>query len=158
TWQCATIQLDFAMPERFGLKYTDENNKVKMPAMVHRTVLGSLERFIGVLLEHTSGNLPVWLSPIQVRVLSFTDRNIKATEKIEKEMREAGVRVDSDLKDETVNNKVRNAEIQHIPYIIVIGDKEEKSKTLAVRKHGKVYNIKTEKFIKELKEEIEKRE
>ncbi len=158
TWQCATIQLDFAMPERFGLEYTDENNKVKMPAMVHRTVLGSLERFIGVLLEHTSGNLPVWLSPIQVRVLSFTDRNIKATEKIEKEMREAGVRVDSDLKDETVNNKVRNAEIQHIPYIIVIGDKEEKSKTLAVRKHGKVYNIKTEKFIKELKEEIEKRE
>jgi threonyl-tRNA synthetase len=159
-WQCATIQLDFAMPERFELEYTDENNKVKRPVMIHRTVLGSLERFIGILLEHTSGNLPCWLAPIQVRVISFTDRNIKATKKIYEKLKEEGIRVDFDFRDDTVNSKVRDAEIQHIPYIIVIGDKEEKTKTIAVRKRGikKVkYKVKLDKFINDIDKEIKER-
>ena len=160
-WQCATIQLDFAMPERFGLTYMDETNKEKMPVMIHRTVLGSLERFIGVLLEHLNGHLPVWLSPVQARVLSFTDRNVKAAEKTARQLEEAGIRTDSDLTNRTVDYKVREADlVQKIPYIIVIGDKEEKAKTLAVRARGKKpeFGVKLDKFIEKLKKEIENRE
>jgi len=159
TWQCGTIQLDFAMPERFELTYIDEDNKEKRPVMLHRTVLGSFERFIGVLLEHTNGKLPTWLSPIQARVLSFTDRNIKAAKKTEEQLKESGIRVDSDLKSETIGNKVRNAELAKIPYIICIGDKEEKSKKLAVRERGnaKIKSMKIDKFIDNIKQEIAER-
>ncbi len=160
-WQCATIQLDFAMPERFDLTYTDENNQKQRPIMLHRAIYGSIERFIGVLLEHLNGNLPIWLAPVQVRVLSFTERNVKAAEKIVKALEKEGLRVDSDFKDSTVDYKVREADlIQKIPYIIVIGDKEEKQGTLAVRARGKKpeFGVKLEKFIKEIKEKIEKRE
>ena len=158
-WQCGTIQLDFAMPERFDLKYTDENNREKRPVMIHRTVLGALERFIAILLEHTNGNLPCWISPIQARLISFTDRNIKTVEKLKKEFLEQGIRVDTDIKNETVNNKIRNAEMLHIPYIIVIGEKEEEKKTLAVRARGKKpeFNVKTADFLDKLKKEISER-
>jgi len=160
TWQLATIQLDFAMPERFDLKYTTEDNKLERPVMLHRTVYGALERFIGILLEHTNGNLPAWLSPIQARVLSFTDRNKKAAEKILQALKKEGIRADSDFESTTVNEKVRNAELQKIPYIIVIGDKEEEKKTLAVRERGQKlkFGVKLESFLKKLKEKIEKRE
>jgi threonyl-tRNA synthetase len=166
TWQCATIQLDFAMPERFELEYTTEDNKQKRPVMLHRTVFGSLERFIGVLLEHLNGNLPTWLSPIQCRVLSFTDRNIKACEKVLKQMKEAGIRADIDLNSSPINEKVYNAEMMKIPYIIVLGDKEEKAGTLAVRereakeiKHGEkeIKQMKPEAFIEKLCKEIAER-
>lgn len=158
-WQCGTIQIDFLMPERFELEYTAEDNKVYRPVMVHRAILGSLERFIGILLEHLNGNLPAWLSPAQVKILSFTDRNIKTCERLAKELENRGIRVETDLTDNTVNSKVREAEIQRVPYIILIGDKEEKSKTLAVRKRGQKpkFGINADKFIKELKEEIENR-
>lgn len=159
-WQCATIQVDFAMPERFDLTYTGEDNKKYRPVMVHRAIYGSIERFIGVLLEHLNGNMPVWLAPIQVRVLSFTERNVKAAEKIVKVLEKEGLRVDSDFRDSTVDYKVRDAELMKIPYIIVIGDKEEKQGALAVRERGKKpqFGVKLEKFVKELKEKIEKRE
>ena len=161
TWQCATIQLDFAMPERFELEYTDKDNSQKRPVMLHRVVFGSLERFIGVLLEHLNGNLPVWLSPTQVRILNFTDRNTKAAEKILNEIKEAipNVRIDSDFRNTTVNDKIRDAELMKIPNIIVIGDKEEEAKTIAVRQRGQKpkFGVKSEDFIKELKEKIEKR-
>ncbi|MCX6742524.1 MAG: threonine--tRNA ligase [Candidatus Pacearchaeota archaeon] len=158
-WQCATIQLDFAMPERFDLKYIDENNKEKRPVMLHRTALGALERFIGILLEHTNGNLPCWLSPIQVRVISFTDRNIKAVEKLKEQFQDENIRVDIDIKNETVNNKIRNAEMMHINYIVVIGDKEEKAKTLAIRPRGKKpeFGVKAEDFMEKIKKEIKER-
>ncbi len=160
-WQCATIQLDFAMPERFDLTYMDETNKEKMPVMIHRTIYGALERFIGILLEHTDGKLPVWLCPVQARVLSFTDRNIKAAEKTARQLEEAGIRTDSDLTNRTIDYKVREADlVQKIPYIIVIGDKEEKAKTLAVRARGRKpeFGVKQDKFIEKLKKEIEDRE
>lgn len=158
-WQCGTIQLDFSMPERFDLFYTDKDNSRKRPVMLHRAIYGSLERFIGILIEHYNGRFPSWLAPIQVRILSFTDRNEKYAREIIKKLGEEipNLRIDADFKQTPIPGKVKDAEIMRIPYIIVIGDKEEKEKTLAIRNHGKVKNIKIPDFIKELKEEIEKR-
>ena len=160
-WQMGTIQLDFQLPERFGLKYTDKNGKEKTPVVVHRVIYGSLERFIGILLEHTNGALPLWLSPVQVRVLDFTDRNTKAAQKIIDELKTTipGLRIDSDFRSTTINDKIRDAEMQKIPYTIVLGDKEEQTNTLAIRERGlkPEFGVKFERFIKELKEKLEKR-
>ena len=160
TWQTTTIQLDMAMPERFDLTYTDKDNKKKRPIMVHRAIFGSLERFIGILLEHLNGNLPLWLSPIQVRVLSFTDRNIKAAEKVLTSLKEAGIRADGDFTSTTVGDKVRTAEMQKIPVMVTIGDKEEKSGEVVVRERGVkgLVNRKVEDLVGELGERILKRE
>jgi len=161
TWQCGTIQLDFALPERFELEYVDNDNKKKTPIMIHRTIYGSLERFIGMLLENTNGRLPTWLSPIQVRVLSFTDRNVDYAEKLIEKMKKniLGLRIDSDFNQKTVQSKVKEAEEMKIPYIIVIGDKEEKEKILAIRKGGSnvVEKLDEDEFIFDLKTKIEKR-
>tara|TARA_Y100000310_G_scaffold263261_1_gene273375 strand:- start:10676 stop:12397 length:1722 start_codon:yes stop_codon:yes gene_type:complete len=156
TWQLSTIQLDFLMPERFDLTYKDKNNKDKRPIMIHRAIYGSLERFMGILLEHLNGALPLWLSPIQVCVLSFTDRNIKACGKVLENLKKEGIRADADLDSTTIGDKVRNAEIQKIPYMITIGDKEEKAKTVAVREKGKkgLKQEKIDKLILSLKKEI----
>lgn len=158
-WQCGTIQLDFSMPERFELEYVDSDNRMKRPVMLHRVVYGALERFIGILLEHTNGNLPTWLSPVQARVLSFTDRNVEAAEKIYRLLKDAGVRADMDLSSSTVNEKVRNAELMKIPYIIVLGDKEKESGTIAVRNRGKKpqFGVTPEKFLEDLMAEISER-
>ncbi|MEM4271775.1 MAG: threonine--tRNA ligase, partial [Candidatus Pacearchaeota archaeon] len=162
-WQCGTIQLDFAMPERFELEYVTKDNKTERPIMIHRAIYGSLERFMGILLEHLNGNLPVWLSPVQVRVMNFTDKNLKASEKIIEKIKAEipNARIDSDFRSTTINDKVRDAELQKIPYVIVIGDKEEDSKTIAVRTRGESkpkFKVKLELFIKELKEKIENRQ
>ncbi len=160
-WQCSTIQLDMQMPKRFELTYTGEDGKSYTPFVIHRTILGSIERFIGVLLEHLNGFLPLWLSPIQARIINFTDRNIKSAEKTLRELKEEipNLRIDSDFRNTTVSDKIRDASLQKIPYVIVIGDKEEKSKTLAVRtRDGKVkYGVKVKDFIEELKDLIEKK-
>jgi len=158
-WQCATIQMDMQMPERFGVKYIGKDNKEHTPIVIHRAIFGSLERFIGILLEHVSGSLPVWLSPIQARILSFTERNTKAVEKLSNQLKEEGIRVDTDIKDNPIQGKVRDAEIMKIPYIIVIGDKEEKAKTLAVRQRGEKlkFGVSADKLIKDIKDRIEKR-
>ena len=157
TWQCATIQLDFAMPERFDLTYTDENNKPQRPIMLHRTVYGSLERFLGVLLEHTNGRLPLWLAPKQIRVVNFTDKNNKACEKLVQELNELGFRVDIDLKSEPIGGKIKQAEMEKIPYIITLGDREEKKGTLAVRHNGKVLSVKRNDFIKQIEKEVKEK-
>jgi len=160
TWQCATIQLDFLMPERFDLKYIDRDNKRKRPIMLHRTVYGSIERFIGILIEHTNGRLPTWLSPVQVRVLSFTDRNENYAKKVVKQLEEEipNLRIDSDFKQTTIPSKVKDAELMKVAFTILVGDKEEKNKTLAVRHKSKVrYNLKIDDFVKELKELIKER-
>lgn len=162
TWQLGTIQLDFSMPERFQLEYIGKDNKPHRPIMLHRAIFGSFERFIGILLEQTNGALPTWLSPKQVRVINFTDRNNKAVEKTVAELKKAipSLRIDFDLESTTVSDKVRNAELAKIPYIIVIGDKEEEAKTLAVRTRGEKkpkFGVKMDDLVKELKEKIEKR-
>ena len=160
TWQMSTIQLDFALPERFELEYTDKDNIKKRPIMLHRVIYGSIERFMGILLEHTNGRLPTWLAPIQVRILNFTDRNEKYAKKIiEKLSKEIpNSRIDSDFEAKTVQAKVKEAELMKIPLIIVIGDKEEKENSVAVRKGGEVQNIKIDKFIEKLASEIKNRE
>lgn len=161
TWQTSTIQLDFALPERFQLEYTDKDDKRKRPIMLHRVVYGSLERFLGVLLEHTNGRLPTWLAPIQVKLLSFTDRNQKYGEKVLKELQKEipNLRIESDFRQTTVPQKVKEAELMRIPYILVVGDKEEKENSLAVRKGGqnKIEPIILKDFIKNIQEEIKNR-
>jgi len=161
TWQCATIQLDFSMPERFELEYTDKNNKRKRPVMIHRTIYGSLERFLGILIEHYKGWMPTWLAPVQVRVLNFTDRNEKyaqkIVEKIVKEIPE--IRIDCDFDSKSIPSKIKDASLMRIPYIIVIGDREEKDGTLAVRKKGsgKIESFSVGEFINKVREEIDER-
>lgn len=159
TWQCATIQLDFAMPERFELEYINSNNSPQRPVMLHRVVYGSIERFIGILIEHMNGNLPVWLSPVQARVLSFTERNEKSAREALEKIRKAGIRADGDFSSSTVNDKVRNAELMKIPYIIVIGDKEEQNNTIALRSRGDKpkFGVKLEDFIHETDKMIKER-
>lgn len=156
-----TVQIDFALPERYDLTYMDENNKLQKPMVIHRSSVGCIERTMAYILEKTQGSLPTWLSPTQVRVLSFTDRNIKAAQKLVDELREVGVRVDADLDSNTVNDKVRKAAELKIPYIITIGDKEEEKKTLAVKKRGTdkpKFGVKKEDFFQEILNEIKNRE
>jgi len=150
TWQCATVQLDFSMPERFELEYVDEDGTRKRPVMIHRTVLGSLERFIGVLLENYAGALPAWLSPVQVALLPVADRHIEYCEKIAKQLTESGVRVSIDDSKESVGKKIRNAEMSKAPYMLVVGDKEIESGELSVRSYtdGDLGEMTTEELIK----------
>lgn len=157
TWQCATMQIDFTMPERFDISYVGEDNRPHHPVIIHRVIYGSIERFIGILVEHYNGAFPVWLAPVQVRVISFTDRNIGAVKNITAALGEAGLRVDTDLRTATVDYKIRESQIQKLPYTIVIGDKEEKNNTLAVRnRDGNVeFGVKIEDFIARIKNEIE---
>jgi len=147
------------MPERFELEYIDKDNKRKRPIMLHRTVYGSLERFIGILVEHYSGRFPAWMAPIQVRVLSFTGRNKKYAENAIKKLKEEvpNLRIDFDFGDSPIPGKIKEAELMKISFIIVVGDKEEKSKTLAVRRGGKVKTVKLEEFVRSLRKEIEER-
>ncbi len=158
TWQCGTLQLDFAMPERFELEFTDKDNKKKRPVMLHRTIYGSLERFIGILTEHYRGWFPTWLAPIQIRVLSFTDRNIEHSKKIIKKIAEKipNIRLDADFTQTTIQSKVKDASLMRIPYVIVVGDKEEKENKLAVRVRGdnKIQNFEIERFLEKIEEEI----
>lgn len=157
SWQLSTIQLDFQMPERFQLKYIGEDGKEHTPVMLHRVIYGALERFIGILLEFTNGNLPLWLSPVQIKVVSFNEKNANAVEKIKKQLFDLGYRVESDTTSGTVQAKIRDAEMMKIPYIIVIGDKEEQANTLAIRKHGESkpkFGVKFEELAKELEETI----
>lgn len=159
-WQLGTLQLDFQLPQRFGLKYTDKDGKEKSPIVVHRVIYGSLERFIGVLLEHTNGNLPTWLSPVQVKVLSFTDRNEKSAQKVLDELKQAGIRAEADFSSTTVQDKVRTAALMKIPYVVTIGDKEEEKDTIALKRRGKdkpEFGVKLKDFLKEITEEIKDR-
>jgi len=160
-WQCSTLQLDFNIPGRFELKYMGEDGKEHTPIMLHRVVYGSLDRFIGVLTEHLNGNFPIWLSPIQVRVLSFTDRNEKVAKKVLNELKAEGIRADADFGSSTIGDKVRTASMLKIPYIITIGDKEEEKGTIAIKKRGETkprFGLKLDKFLKEVKREFRERE
>lgn len=135
TWQTGTIQLDFAMPERFGLEYVVEDGYSKRPVMLHRVVFGSIERFIGILTEHFAGAFPIWLAPVQVVVLPIADRHIDYAQDVLEKLEKEGIRAEIDQKSESVNRKIRNAEIQKIPYMLIVGDKEIEAKKVAVRKY-----------------------
>ena len=158
SWQLATIQLDFAMPERFDLTYKDNKDKNKRPIILHRVIYGAIERFIGILLEHTNGHLPLWLAPKQVRVINFTNRNDKACKALDIELSKKGIRADLDLGSEPLSGKIKKAEMEKIPLIVVIGDKEEESGDLAVRRNGKITSINKDEFLGMVEKEVDKRE
>ena len=136
TWQCGTIQVDFQMPGRLGAEYVAEDNSRKVPVMLHRAILGSLERWIGMLIEHYAGAMPVWLSPVQVAVASITDAQSEFAADVARKMREAGIRVVEDLRSQKINYKIRELTLQKLPYIAVVGDKEAQSGTVSVRARG----------------------
>lgn len=154
-WQCATIQADFAMPERFELEYIGQDGQPHRPAMIHRVVLGSMERFIGVLIEQFAGAFPVWLAPIQAKVLTITDDVIPYAEKVLAELKAEDFRVDSDFRNQKIGYKIREAQLEKIPYMIVIGRSEMETDTIRprTRKGEDLGAIKLVEFIKKLKEE-----
>jgi threonyl-tRNA synthetase len=158
-WQCTTIQVDFNLPERFDLTYVDKKGEKKRPIMIHRALLGSLERFIGVLLENYGGALPLWLSPEQIWIIPIGSRHEKYAKEIEKSLQLLGFRVQLKNENETVSKKIREGEIQKIPYMLVVGDKEIRAETVRVRKRqkGDIGEMKLAKFIEKVKMEIEKK-
>jgi threonyl-tRNA synthetase len=132
-WQLGTLQLDFNMPRVFGLTYVGEDNKEHQPVMLHRAVLGSIERFIGVYLEHTGGHLPAWMSPVQVTVLNVTDRVNEYCEKILSFLKANGIRAEFDRRSEKLNYKIREAQLMKIPFMLIVGDKEAESNQVSLR-------------------------
>ncbi|HVP76522.1 MAG TPA: threonine--tRNA ligase, partial [Thermodesulfobacteriota bacterium] len=157
-WQCATIQTDFAMPERFDLTYVGSDGERHRPVMLHRVILGAMERFIGVLIEHYAGAFPVWLAPTQAILLTVTDRQVPYGEHAYKQLIQGGVRVEKDFRNEKLGFKIREAQIQKVPYMLVIGDREVREGTLAPRKrNGETLNSMTvEDFIKQVESEYPK--
>ena len=133
SWQCSTIQVDFNLPERFGLSYTGSDGQEHQPIMIHRALMGSLERFFGILIEHYAGAFPVWLSPVQARLMNITDAQFEYTEKVYEQLRKLGVRVEKDTRNEKLNYKIREAQVQKIPYMLIIGDKEVEAGQVTVR-------------------------
>ncbi len=158
-WQCATIQLDMAFPDKFDLTYEGSDGKKHRPVMIHRTVYGSLERFIAILLEHYSGKLPVWLSPVHVKILPVSDKFNSYANELRKKYAGAGVRAEADERTESIGYKVREAQLQKIPYILVVGEKEEKDNTVSVRtRDNKVVGaINSDDFLKKVVREVEER-
>lgn len=158
-WQCGTLQLDFSMPARLGAGYIAEDNTKKIPVMLHRAILGSMERFIGILIEHHAGALPLWLSPEQVIVLNISKNQAEYAQLITDELKQNDIRVSSDLRNEKISYKIREHSMQKIPYLIVIGDKEMENRTITVRgRSGQDYGaMPVENFIARVQEEIAKR-
>jgi threonyl-tRNA synthetase len=135
SWQCGTVQLDYSMPDRFGLAYTGADDQEHQPVMIHRALLGSFERFIGILIEHYAGELPLWLAPVQATVLPIADRHVGYAREVEQRLREAGLRVEVDDRTESVGRKIRDAELQKIPYMLVVGDRDQEAGEVSVRRH-----------------------
>ncbi|ERP31893.1 threonine--tRNA ligase [Chitinivibrio alkaliphilus] len=137
SWQCGTIQLDFSMPERFCLEYTDSDGSKQQPVMIHRAIFGSMERFIGILIENYAGFLPLWLSPEQVRVISVSDKFAEYGKGVTATLKKAGIRASFDRRNEKIGYKIRDAEVHKVPYMVIVGEKEETDNTLSVRLHKK---------------------
>ena len=156
TWQCGTIQLDFQMPEKFDLNYIGEDGEKHRPVMIHRVIYGSIERFIGILTEHFAGAFPTWLAPVQVRVLPITERQHDYTDQIIAQLKTEGIRVEVDKRSEKIGYKIREGQLQKIPYLLVLGDKEVEAATVAVRhrKEGDLGAMGMEAFVAMIKTEI----
>ncbi len=158
-WQCGTIQVDFSMPERFEVTYEGNDGKKHTPVMIHRAILGAVERFIGILIEHYAGKLPLWLNPVQVRIMTVADRNLKFAEHVLMELRENNIRTELDDRSESIPKKVRDAQLSKANFMLTVGDKEEQNKTLAIRtREGKVeFNVKVSDFVNEIVQGIRNR-
>lgn len=156
TWQCGTIQLDFQLPERFELEYTGADGAKHRPIMIHRVVFGSIERFIGILTEHYAGAFPTWLAPVQVKLLPIADRHIDYVRQIQEKLEEAGIRCELDDRSEKIGFKIRSAQLEKIPYMLVVGDKDIEAGTVAVRsrKNGDEGASTIEEFIERIQKEV----
>ena len=156
TWQCGTIQLDMLMPEKFDLTFVGEDGQKHRPVMIHRVVYGSIERFIGILIEHFAGLFPLWLAPVQVRVLTITDKQLPYANELALKMKAKGIRVEVDIRNEKIGYKIRESQILKTPYTVVLGDKEIEENKVAVRKHGENNSetIATEEFIEDIYNKI----
>ncbi len=155
-WQCGTVQVDFMLPERFKLEYVDKDGQVKRPALIHRAPLGSLERFVGLLIEHYGGNFPAWLSPVQVAVIPIAERHLPYAQEVAQKLKDEGLRVELDRRNETMQEKIRVWALQKVPYMVIIGDKEEKNKDISIRaRRDKVLGQKNlSEFLSIITEEI----
>ncbi|WP_293645513.1 threonine--tRNA ligase [Thiolapillus sp.] len=158
-WQLGTIQLDFSMPERLGAHYIAEDNSKQVPVMLHRAILGSLERFIGILIEHYAGALPVWLSPVQAVLMNITDKQAEYVEKVAEKLKKQGIRVQIDLRNEKIGFKIREHTLQRIPYLLVVGDREMENAAVAVRKRGgeDLGAMPVDEFVSHLQEDLKQR-
>ena len=159
TWQCGTIQLDFQLPERFELEYTGADGEKHRPVMIHRVVFGSIERFIGILIEHFAGAFPMWLAPEQVRVMPITDRQADAAKALAQRLTDAGMRVQTDLRSEKIGYKIREAQLQKIPYMLILGDKEAAADTVSVRsrRDGDLGAMSADEFLQKALKEIKEK-
>ncbi len=157
TWQCGTIQLDFLLPEKFDLTYIGEDGQKHRPVMIHRVVFGSIERFIGILIEHFAGAFPTWLAPVQAKVLPISERHLDYAKEVAKQLTAAGVRVEVDGRNEKIGYKIREGQLQKIPYLLVVGEKEQEQGAVAVRKRGKgdLGSVALQEFIKSISEQID---
>ena len=160
TWQCGTIQLDFQLPERFDMTYTDSNDEKQRPIMIHRTVFGSMERFIGILIEHFAGKFPAWLAPVQVKVLPISDKYLVYSKDIVSKLKEKGFRVEIDDRAEKIGFKIREAQLEKVPYMLILGEKESDSGKLSVRSRdlGEIGEMSFEDFSQKLKKEVDNKE
>jgi threonyl-tRNA synthetase len=159
-WQVATIQLDFVMlPERFELEYIDSDGQRKRPVAIHRAIYGSFERFVGILTEHFAGNFPVWLAPVQAAVVSITDAQLDYARVIAERLRGEGIRCEVDERNEKISYKIRDWETQKVPYMLIVGEKEKSSQSVAVRVHmrGDIGVMSVEEFIQRISSEIKNR-
>ena len=160
TWQCGTIQLDFQLPQRFELEYTGADGEKHRPIMIHRVVFGSIERFIGILIEHFAGAFPTWLAPVQVKVLPISDKYADYAAKVYESLSEAGIRAEVDTRSEKIGYKIREAQTNKIPYMLVVGQKEEEEGTVSVRSRfaGDEGASSLESFIEKIQKEIASKE
>lgn len=159
TWQCGTIQLDFQMPEKFDMSYIDKDNEKKRPVMIHRTIYGSMERFMGILIEHYAGKFPVWLAPVQATILPISDKFNDYAYELKKEMKDKGMRVEIDDRAEKIGYKIREARMKRIPYMLVVGEKEVEDKLVSVRKRdeGDQGQVKLDDFMENMMSEIKEK-
>lgn len=158
-WQLSTIQLDLIMPERFKLKYIDSDGKEKTPVMIHRAIIGSPERFLGILIEHYAGAFPLWLSPIQIAVVPISEKHLDYAKKIQSQLKDNNIRATLKDENETLGKKIREAEMQKIPYLLIVGDKEIETKTISVRERskGNTGQMPVDKFITKIEGEIKEK-
>jgi len=158
-WQISTIQLDMIMPVRFGLEYADSDGTIKTPVMIHRAIFGSPERFMGLLLEHTAGNLPLWLSPVQVEILPISEKTIEYSEEVLKKLVDKGIRVELNRDADSLGKKIRNAEANKVPYMLIIGEKEAEAKQVSVRQRGQkdLGQMSVTDFAKKIGKEVEEK-
>ncbi|MEL0270846.1 MAG: threonine--tRNA ligase, partial [Gammaproteobacteria bacterium] len=135
-WQCGTLQVDFSMPERLEATYVDEEGNKRTPVMLHRAIVGSLERFVGILIEHYEGAFPSWLAPIQGIILNISEKHLEYVKRVEKDLKDKGLRIISDLRNEKIGFKIREHSMQRYPFILVVGDREMESDQISVRRRG----------------------